>query len=132
MWSENSIQTIKRDQVLGYAGNNHLLAKMLAVDSDFLAQRIEVVNLYVDKAIYTEGDEIEFIYFPIDSLMSLSVLEDGATVEISMVGREGVAGISAIPGSGATRLWVCISIGGPAIRLPAQALQHLFQRTMKS
>lgn len=129
MWSENPIHTATRDQVLDYAGNNHLLARMLAVDSDYLAQRLEFVNLSIDKAIYTEDDEIEFAYFPIDSLISsLSVLEDGATVEISMIGREGMAGISAILGSGATRLWVRISIGGPAIRLHAKSLQYLFAK----
>jgi hypothetical protein len=55
MWSENSSQTVKLDQVLGYAGHNHLLAKMLAADADFLAHQIELVNLSVDKTIYTEG-----------------------------------------------------------------------------
>ena len=127
MWSENSTQTVKRDQVVGYAGHNHLLAKMLGASPQYLASRIELVNLSVDKAIYTEGDEIEFAYFPIDSLISsISILEDGATVEISMIGREGMAGISAILGSGATRLWVRVSVGGSAIRLPAAVLQELF------
>jgi CRP-like cAMP-binding protein len=128
MFVEHKMQT-RRDQISEYAGNNMLLAQLLAADEEIIGPRLELISLSIDKSIYTEGDEIEFVYFPIDSLISsLAVLEDGATVEISMVGREGMAGISAILGTGATRLWVRSSIAGLAVRLHARTLQISFAR----
>ena len=43
-----------------------------------------------------------------------------------MVGREGLVGISAILGSGRSRQWIWVTIGGAAIQLGSKALDKLF------
>ncbi|HKE57885.1 MAG TPA: hypothetical protein VKB46_14330, partial [Pyrinomonadaceae bacterium] len=76
---------------------NHLLAKIIAAEPDYLLPRLQVVDVSFNQTLYDEGDWITSVYFPIDSLIScLAVLEDGTTVEISMIGRDGVAGMPAL------------------------------------
>ena len=52
-----------------------------------------------------------------------------------MVGREGLVGISAVLGSGRSRQWIWVTIGGNAIQLDAKALDRIFvqnQTALKS
>ncbi len=57
---------------------------------------------------------------------SLSIMEDGTTIEISMVGKEGVVGLSALLGGGSSRHWTRMCIGGTVARLSTSALEHTF------
>jgi CRP-like cAMP-binding protein len=45
-----------------------------------------------------------------------------------MVGREGLVGISTVLGSGHSRQWIWVTIGGSAIQLDARLLDKLFVR----
>jgi CRP-like cAMP-binding protein len=53
-------------------------------------------------------------------------MEDGTTVETSMVGREGLVGISAVLGTGRSRQWNWVAVSGKAIQLEAKVLDRLF------
>jgi len=80
--------------------------------------------------LYQAGDEIPLCYFPIDcTVSSLALLEDGSTVEISMTGREGLVGLSAIVGGGRAIHWTRVSAGGIALRGSKTALQEHFARS---
>jgi hypothetical protein len=47
------------------------------------------------------------VYFPIDSVVSsLAIVEDGTTVETTMIGPEGLVGISAVLYNGKSRQWL--------------------------
>jgi len=56
----------------------------------------------------------------------MAIMEDGTTVETSMVGREGMIGVSALLGSGSSRQWVWVTIGGNAIQLDTRVLERAF------
>jgi CRP-like cAMP-binding protein len=53
-------------------------------------------------------------------------MEDGMTMETTMMGREGVVGISTILGSGTARQWYWVLISGNAIQLETKLLDQLF------
>ena len=111
------------------ASKNELLRDLLsyAAVRDFLLPELNVVPLTTNQVIYEQGEKIDFIYFPIDSVFSgLAIMEDGTTVETSMAGREGLVGISSILGSGVSRQWVWVTISGTAIQLDARSLDRLF------
>jgi len=112
------------------AAKNELLAELLTVTgTNRLLPDLRIVPLSVNQVLYEQGDKIDFVYFPLDSVISgLAIMEDGTTIETSMVGREGVIGISAILGSGLSRQWVWVSISGNAIQLEARILDQLFVR----
>jgi CRP-like cAMP-binding protein len=111
------------------ASRNELLAELLAINdaSKYLLPELKVVPLTVNQVLYEQGDKIDVVYFPLNSVVSgLAIMEDGTTIETSMVGREGLVGISTVLGSGASRQWVWVSIAGSAIQLDARFLDKLF------
>ena len=53
--------------------------------------------------LYESGDQLGYVYFPTDSIVSLLyVMEDGASAEIAMVGNEGMIGMSLFMGGETT------------------------------
>ena len=113
----------------GIASQNHLLAELLSQPSiaSYLLPELKIVPLAVNQVLYEQGDKIDFVYFPLDSVVSgLAIMEDGTTIETSMVGREGMVGISAVLGSGRSRQWIWVTVGGTALQLEARFLDKLF------
>ena len=117
---------------------NELLKELLSIPAiaNDLARELKVVTLSVNQVLYEQGDPIDYVYFPLDSVLStLAIMEDGTTLETAMVGREGLVGISAILGSGLSRQWIWVTIGGTAIQLDSKVLEKLFiqhQAALKS
>jgi CRP-like cAMP-binding protein len=117
---------------------NGLLRELLSVPTiaNDLVNDLKVVTLSVNQVLYEQGDNIDHVYFPLDCVVSsLAIMEDGTTMETSMVGREGLIGISAVLGSGRSRQWFWVTIGGTAIQLDAKVLDKLFiqnQTALKS
>jgi hypothetical protein len=53
--------------------------------------------------LYESGRTMDYVYFPITAIVSLLyVLEDGASAEIAVVGKEGIVGISLFMGGDST------------------------------
>jgi len=111
------------------ASRNHLLEELFSVPtiSSYLLPEMRVVPLTVNQVLYEQGDQMEHIYFPLDAVVSgLAIMEDGTTIETSMIGCDGLIGISTILGSGRSRQWVWVTIGGSAIQLEKRFLERLF------
>jgi len=111
------------------ASKNELLKELLGLSGvgNDLLQELRVVPLTVNQVLYEQGDKIEFLYFPLDAVASgLAIMEDGTTIETSMVGRESVVGVSTILGSGLSRQWVWVTVGGTAIQLDSRFLDKVF------
>ena len=138
-----SIHTIllsdKREMLVSsFPSRNELLKELLSVPSiaNDLSRDLKVVTLSVNQVLYEQGDRIDYVYFPIDSVVSaLAIMEDGTTMETAMIGREGLVGISAILGSGRSQQWIWVTNGGNAIQLDSRTLDKLFvhnETTLKS
>jgi CRP-like cAMP-binding protein len=113
----------------GLTGKNQLLAELLAAPGarGVLLPHLRTVSLDRNEVLYEQGDRIESVYFPITCVVSnLAIMEDGTTLETSMVGREGLIGISAILGGGLSRHWLWVSISGVALQLETRFLDSLF------
>jgi len=111
------------------ASKNELLKELLGLPGigNDLLQELRVVPLTVNQVLYEQGDKIEHLYFPLESVASgLAIMEDGTTIETSMVGHESVIGVSAILGSGLSRQWVWVTVGGTALQLESRFLDKLF------
>ena len=110
------------------AFGNHLLTDLLSIPdlATYLPPELKVVSLAVNQVLYEIGDQADYVYFPLDSVISdLSITEDGTTIETSMVGREGVVGVSMLLDSGCSRQWIGVTISGNAIQLKAKLLDRL-------
>ena len=113
------------------ASKNWLLADLLrtAEAKDYLVPRLKVVTLERNQVLSEQGDSMEFVYFPLDSVVSsLAIMEDGTTIETLMVGHEGLVGVSAILGNGISREWLWVLVSGAAIQVEAKFVDSLLVR----
>jgi CRP-like cAMP-binding protein len=108
---------------------NHLLAALPAEVQNRLLPHLERTPLLLGNVLYESGDTMHHVYFPIDSIVSLLyVMESGASAEISVVGNEGLIGISLFMGGESTPSRAIVQSAGYAWRLPAQRLKDEFNR----
>jgi len=111
------------------ASRNAVLGGLLGIPdvTNYLLPELKIIRLGVNQVLYELGDKIDYVYFPLDSVVSsLAIMEDGTTMETAMLGRDGLVGISAILGTGRSRQWSWVTIGGNAIQLDAKFLDKLF------
>lgn len=81
------------------------------------------------KVMYESGDKMRHVYFPTDSIVSLLyVMENGSSAEISVVGNEGLVGISLFMGGESTPSRAVVQSAGTAYRLLGQRLKDEFNR----
>ena len=114
-------------RVAALTSNNRVLRHFLEIDAEFLLPQIRIVRLSFNDTLYECGDSLDDLFFPLDSIVSsLAILEDGTTIEISMTGREGVVGLSALLGGTSSRYWTRMCIGGSLARVSASALEQRF------
>lgn len=124
---QSSLLEDKEFLPLTLATKNQLLAELFANSEtkDVLLPHLKSVALDRNQVLFEQGDAIEHVYFPVDSIVSsLAIMEDGTTLETSMVGREGLVG--AILGSGISRTWLWVSISGLALQVDARYLDRVF------
>lgn len=128
--SFQSFLTDERDLLTSsVASKNQLLQHLFGEQGvkDRLLPELRMVSLSGNQVLYEQGDQIDSVYFPLDSVVSgLAIMEDGTTVETSMVGREGFVGMSCILGSGVSRQWFWVLISGAALVVDAKLLERVF------
>lgn len=75
---------------------NLLLNALSAKDYDGLRPRLELVTLEAKSVLHHPGEPSSYVYFPRGGFLSMAVtMENGATVEVATIGREGMAGLTA-------------------------------------
>jgi CRP-like cAMP-binding protein len=108
--------------------NNHLLAALLEEVQDRLFPYVELVKLELGQVIYEAGTQLDYVYFPTDSIVSLLyVMESGASAEISVVGNEGLVGIALFMGGDSTSSRAVVQSAGHAYRLKSAVLTEEFE-----
>lgn len=106
---------------------NHLLDALPAAVFGRLLPNLELVELPLGKVLYESGDTLRHVYFPIDCIVSLLyVMENGASAEISVVGREGMIGVALFMGGESTPSRAIIQSGGYAYRLLSRKFKEEF------
>jgi CRP-like cAMP-binding protein len=76
---------------------NHLLAALPPEVFGRLSPSIKVIPLELKRFLYKASEPIREVYFPGGGFCSMvTVLKNGAMVEVATVGREGMLGMSAV------------------------------------
>ncbi len=76
---------------------NLLLAALPDDDYQRVAATLDIIPLVLKHVLHSPGEVIEQVYFPGGGFCSmLTVLKDGAMVEVATIGREGVVGVGAV------------------------------------
>lgn len=107
--------------------DNILLAALPKTVQHRLFPNLELISLPLGMGIYESGDKMRNVYFPTNSIVSLLyVTKTGSSAEISVVGNEGVVGISVFMGGGGTPSRAVVQSAGMAYLLPAENLKEEF------
>lgn len=108
---------------------NHLLEALSPEVQARLFPHLELVRLPLRQVLYESGDPMGHVYFPADAIISMQyVMEDGACAAISVVGNEGLMGVSLFMGGESTPSRSIVQSSGVAYRLPGQRLKDEFKR----
>jgi CRP-like cAMP-binding protein len=103
---------------------NRILAALPRADYQRLSNKLEPVNLSFGEVLYEPGDQVRYVYFPCDSLVSLLTVIDGRlALEVGLIGREGMVGMSFAVGSGASPVRALVQGAGSALRIESAALK---------
>lgn len=107
------MQLLKRPLVA-----NRLLAALPRGEYRRLRPGLEPVRLTFGETLYEQGEPIRHVYFPCDSLVSLlTPVEGHMALEVGLVGREGMLGISLALGINDSPVLAVVQATGAALRM---------------
>lgn len=108
---------------------NQLLAVMPPASLEHWRTKLERVDLHLGQVLYEAGDTLSHVYFPTTAIVSLLyVMQNGASAEISVVGRDGILGISLFMGGESTPSRAVVQSAGVAYRLKAEVMKDEFDK----
>lgn len=109
--------------------SNRILASLPRNNSQRLLTQLEAVSLKFGHVLYKPGKSIRHVYFPIDCLISLlTTVDKRRSLEVGMVGNEGMAGMPFILGVGVSGVRALVQGQGTALRMAAAPFRIEFAR----
>ena len=108
---------------------NRILASIPPRQYRRLEAELEPVTLDFGQVLYEPQKTIEYVYFPLDCLVSLlTAVDKRRTLEVGMVGNEGMAGMPFILGIGISGVRALVQGGGGALRMASAPFLVEFNR----
>jgi CRP-like cAMP-binding protein len=109
---------------------NKILLMIPRTEYQLVHPYLEPFQFHHHAILHEPAQKLEFAYFPNQGLLSLLVAtEDGKTVEVAMVGNEGVAGVASAVGLTISTLRQLVQISGEGFRIRVEALQTCLEST---
>jgi CRP-like cAMP-binding protein len=109
---------------------NRLLARMTREQSRLMAPQLEPFALARHKSLEIRDRKIEYVYFVETGLVSVVANErsGGNTIEIGVIGREGMTGVALLLNADRTPLDTLVQIDGSAQRIRADRLRDVLDK----
>jgi CRP-like cAMP-binding protein len=109
--------------------DNTLLAALPVAEWNRWLPQLERVEMPLGQVLYEAGDTLKYMYFPLTSIVSLLyVMENGASAEIAVVGKEGLVGVSLFMGGESTSSRAVVQSAGIGCRLKSKVMKSEFDR----
>lgn len=116
---------VSRRAAAGPAVGNRILAALLASEYKRLLPRLEHVMLERGEIVYRADQDIEAVYFPEEAVVAMvDTTDDRRTVEVGVIGREGIVGINIFLGGIATPDKAIVQLPGGAMRMKSKDLRR--------
>ncbi len=107
---------------------NQLLAALPLAEWQRWQPQLEAVELPLGQVLYESGSTLGHVYFPTTAIVSLLyVMQNGASAEIAVVGREGIVGVALFMGGESTPSRAVVQSAGHGFRLNAKAVKLEFE-----
>ena len=111
---------------------NRLLASLPERDRSRLTPQLEILTLFAKETVHETAEEMNYVYFPLDCIVVLiSSVESKATVEVGLIGNEGMVGATILMGAKHSTSETLILTEGKAMRLPASVLRKEAKRSSR-
>lgn len=108
---------------------NDLLTALAPADLARLTPMLTPVQVEVGEVLCEPGQPIRYLYFPHDSLVSLlGVAEGRMTLEVGLVGREGMLGATVALGHDVAQVRAIVQRAGTASRVDSAPFRTEFAR----
>ena len=109
--------------------DNQILAALSREGYERLLPYLEPIHLPKGKVLTEARDPVRYAYFPTGGMVSLLlVTENGETIEVAMVGNEGVVGIPVILKINKSPYRTMVQITTDALRVKGDVLKAEFMR----
>jgi CRP-like cAMP-binding protein len=118
----------ERTTTAGNRVGNRILLSIPDKEYALIRPHLEFLSMPHHLSLYEPGQLLEFVHFPNTGMVSLVIAtEDGKTVEVGEVGREGFAGIQAAVGINRNQVREIVQIAGDGFRVRIDALQSVLK-----
>ena len=108
---------------------NKLLTALPKDELDRLLPSLELIQLDKSEILNVAGDSVDYAYFPNNGIVSLlSTTASGATIEVAMVGHEGMVGIPLILRMNTSPYESVIQITSEVLKVKSSLLLKEFDR----
>lgn len=122
------MQANERTTTAGNRVGNKILLSISDKEYAQIRPHLEFLSLPHHLSLYEPGQPLEFVHFPNTGMVSLVIAtEDGKTVEVGEVGREGFSGIQAAVGINKNQVREIVQIAGDGCRVRSAALLSVLQ-----
>jgi CRP-like cAMP-binding protein len=109
---------------------NKILLLISDKEYSVILPHLQFVGMPQHLSLYEPGQPLEFVHFPNSGMVSLVIAtEDGRTVEVGEVGREGFSGVQAAVGINKNQVREIVQIAGEGFRVKIAALKSVLQST---
>jgi CRP-like cAMP-binding protein len=106
---------------------NRILAALPQVDLDQFFSDLAPVSLSLKQILYAVGAPFKHVYFIEQGIASvLTNMADGASIEVGMIGTEGIVGLPALLGGEISDQQVIVQVSGVAQRMDADLCRAAF------
>lgn len=106
--------------------DKNLLLRSLPRDSARrLAEELVIVEAPFRTELYEPGDEVTRVYFPLDSVVSMTAPTSPSWGEVATVGQEGMIGLPTLFGTDLANMRFFVQIGGYIAVAPAHRFVQL-------
>jgi hypothetical protein len=113
------------------ASANYLLAALPRKAYLRMLTGLVPVDLIYGQVLYEPAGRIRHVYFPIDCLVSLlTAVDKRRTLEVGMVGNEGMVGMPMALGIGVSAVRSLVQGSGSAMRMTAEGFRAEFKNNM--
>ncbi len=110
---------------------NHLLAAVPRQTYQRMLPGLKPVHLTYGQVLYEPAGQIEHVYFPNNCLVSLlTAVDKNRTLEVGMVGYEGMVGMPMVLGIGVSAVRALVQGSGTAMRMTAARFRAEFKQNL--
>jgi CRP-like cAMP-binding protein len=109
-------------------GENRLLVALPKDEYDRLLPHLEKVSLPLKDILYEADGPISHVFFPIHGVVSLVIMDNGFTLEVGIIGNEGLVGSLVFLGADKSPTRAIAQIPGEALRMEVKVFQREIKR----